>query len=217
MTTAIWTGVAQGISNTVAVTIYGFLLGAIFGVPVLMLRNSNVLVARWTGRALIEIVRGVPMLVWLFLIYNGPTQFDPRLSSVFTSWSASVIALGLISSVYIAEIYRGSLKAIHGGQWEASHALGMSGFDTVTRVIAPQVVRVAIPTLATYGISLLKDSSLVSTIGVFEITYYATTLSAETSSPAPFFAAGAYYLMITIPAVWGARRLDRRLRGKVVR
>jgi polar amino acid transport system permease protein len=207
--------VAQGVIWTIQLTALGFGLGAVLGLPVLMLRLSPIAPARAAARAFIEIVRGVPLIVWLFLIYNGPTQFDPSLGSVFTSWRSAVLALGLISAAYMAEIYRGSLRAIKQGQFEASQALGMSRIDMATLVVAPQLVRIAIPASASYAIGLLKDSSLASTIGVFEITYYASTASSTTSSVTPFFIAGLYYVALTVPSALGARRLEARMQRSV--
>lgn len=217
MTPEIWAGVAAGIVTTLQMTALGFIGGAILGIPVLFLRISKVAPLRWIGRTFIEIIRGIPLLVWLFLIYNGPTQFSPSLGSIFTSFNSAVIALAVVSSVYMAENYRGALSAISKNQWEAGSALGLTQADTARFVIAPQVLRVVTPSAANYAISLLKDSSLVSTIGVFEITYYATNLSATTSSAAPFYVAGIYYLIMTIPSAWAARKLDARLRSKVER
>jgi polar amino acid transport system permease protein len=211
VTQSTWDAVAQGIVTTVELTVVGFALGAVLGLPVLALRLSKIAPLRWTARAFIEVARGVPLIVWLFLIYNGPTQFDPSLGLFFSSWRSAVLALGLVSAAYMAEIYRGSLRAIKQGQFEASRALGMSQVDTATRVIGPQMVRVAVPSSATYAIGLLKDSSLASTIGVFEITYYASTESSNTSSVTPFFIAGVYYIALTFPSAWAARRLEKRL------
>ena len=211
MTQSVWEAVAQGVWTTVELTVVGFALGAVLGLPILAMRNSGVRPLRWAARSFIEVSRGVPLIVWLFLIYNGPTQFDPSLGSVFSSWRSAVLALALVSAAYMAEIYRGSLRAIKQGQYEASRALGMSQVDTATRIIGPQMVRVAIPASATYAIGLLKDSSLASTIGVFEITYYASTESSNTSSVTPFFVAGVYYVALTFPSAWAARRLESRL------
>jgi polar amino acid transport system permease protein len=211
MTQSVWEAVAQGIVTTIELTVVGFALGAMLGLPVLALRLSGIGPLRWSARAFIEVARGVPLIVWLFLIYNGPTQFDPSLGSVFSSWRSAVLALGLVSAAYMAEIYRGSLRAIKEGQYEASRALGMSQVDTATRIIGPQMVRVAVPASATYAIGLLKDSSLASTIGVFEITYYASTQASNTSSVTPFFVAGVYYIALTFPSAWAARRLENRL------
>jgi polar amino acid transport system permease protein len=208
MSFGIWQIVAQGVATTIQLTVVGFAIGAVLGIPLLMIRTSPIPVLRWIGRGYIEVLRGVPLIIWLFLIYNGPTQFDPALGSVFTSWRSAVIALGLVSAAYMAEIYRGSLKAVKQGQYEASYALGMSRVDTATRVIGPQMIRVAVPSSMSYAITLLKDSSLASTIGVFEITYYAGLESSVASSVTPFFVAGVYYLAITLPSAWAARRLE---------
>lgn len=215
MTQSVWEAVAQGVLTTVQLTVIGFALGAVLGLPVLAMRNSGMAPLRWTARSFIEVARGVPLIVWLFLIYNGPTQFDPSLGSFFSSWRSAVLALGLVSAAYMAEIYRGALRAVKQGQYEASRALGMSQVDMATRIIGPQMVRVAIPASATYAIGLLKDSSLASTIGVFEITYFASTESSNTSSVMPFFVAGVYYIALTFPTAWAARRLEGRLRRRV--
>lgn len=217
MTGNVWVFVAQGIFSTLQLTILGLALGALLGLPLVAMRVAPVALVRWISRAFIEIVRGVPLVVWLFLIFNGPTQFDPSLGSVFTSWRSAFIAIGLVSAAHMAEIYRGSLRAVPQGQREASDALGMVQLDTATRIIAPQMLRTALPATTTYGIGLLKDSSLASTIGVFEITYYANAAAGTTSSAVPFFVAGAYYLALTIPSAWAARRLESRLGRKVLR
>jgi polar amino acid transport system permease protein len=217
MTPDDWQIIAQGVVTTLTVTIAAFAIGAVFGLPVVALRLSPVASLRWIARAFIEVVRGVPLLIWIFLVFNGPIQFDPSLVSVFTPWRSAVAAMALVSAAYMAEIYRGSLTAIKKGQFEASHALGMTPRQAAISIIGPQMVRVAIPASATYAIGLLKDSSLASTIGVFEITYYANKLSTDTSSTAPFFVAAIYYLVLTVPSVWGARRLDGVLRQRVAR
>ncbi|BBY62588.1 amino acid ABC transporter permease [Mycolicibacterium helvum] len=215
MTTHTWLIVAQGIVTTLQLTVVGFALGAVLGLPLLVLRISRIWVLRAAARVFIEITRGVPLIIWLFLIYNGPTQFNPALGSVFTSWRSAVIAIGVVSAAYMAEIYRGALRAVDQGQFEASRALGMSQIDTASRIVGPQMIRVAIPASASYAIGLLKDSSLASTIGVFEITYYATTASSNTSSVTPFFVAGIYYVALTFPSAWAARRVEARMLERV--
>ncbi len=212
-----WSSIAQGILTTLELTVVGFALGALLGIPLVVLRTAGFAPARWAGRATIELIRGVPLVVWLFLIYNGPTQFDPGLGTTFTSWRSAVLGLSVVSAAYMAGIYRGWLRAIQSGQWEASRALGLSRLDTATRVIGPQMFRVAVPASATYAIGLLKDSSLASTIGVFEITYYASTRASSTSTSTPFLIAGIYYIALTFPAALAAHRLDTALKRKVAR
>ncbi|WP_024934048.1 MULTISPECIES: amino acid ABC transporter permease [Actinomadura] len=215
MTGGVWEAVAQGIVATIQLTVLGFAIGAVLGIPLLVLRVAPFWALRATARAFIEVSRGVPLLIWLFLIYNGTTQFDPALGAVFTPSRSAILAIGLVSAAYMAEIYRGSLRAINQGQFEASRALGMSQLDTASRIVGPQMIRVAIPASASYAIGLLKDSSLASTIGVFEMTYYASTASSNTSSVTPFFVAGAYYVALTFPSAWAARRLEWRMRRRV--
>lgn len=210
-----WLIVGHGIIATLQLTVVGFAIGAVLGLPLMVMRGAQIWILRFIARAFIEITRGVPLIIWLFLIYNGPTQFNPALGSVFTSWRSAVLAIGLVSAAYMAEIYRGALRAVSAGQFEASRALGMSQLDTATRIVGPQMIRVAIPASASYAIGLLKDSSLASTIGVFEITYYATTASSNTSSVMPFFVAGVYYVALTFPSAWAARRLESRMMERV--
>ncbi|MDF2824908.1 MAG: hypothetical protein K0R68_2316 [Mycobacterium sp.] len=215
MTADTWLIVAQGIVATIQLTVVGFAIGAVLGLPLMVMRVAHLWVLRAAARTFIELTRGVPLIIWLFLIYNGPTQFNPALGSVFTSWRSAVLAIGLVSAAYMAEIYRGALRAVNQGQFEAGRALGMSQIDTASRIVGPQMVRVAIPSSASYAIGLLKDSSLASTIGVFEITYYATTASSNTSSVTPFFVAGIYYVALTFPSAWAARRLEARMMERV--
>jgi polar amino acid transport system permease protein len=115
------------------------------------------------------VVRVIPPITWLFLIYFGLPQFALRLSTI----QAAIIGFSIIASAFMAEIYRSGLLSIPEGQREAAHALGLSAVTTVRHIITPQAFRVALPAIATYGIGLLKDSALASTIGVREITYYA--------------------------------------------
>lgn len=213
----VWLEVARGIPQTLQLTILGFGIGAVLGIPVMLMRNSRVFPVRWIARAFIELFRGVPPLVWLFLVFAGIPELDPNLIRVLTPTVAAVIGLGLISSAYMAEIYRGCLSAINAGQWEASASLGMSRLDTATRVIGPQVLRISIPASATYAIGLLKDSSIAYTIGALEITWHAWSQQQQLSSVTPFFIAAVYYIAITFPAAWLARTVDARLRRRVAR
>jgi polar amino acid transport system permease protein len=128
-----------------------------------------------------------------------------------------VIGLGLISAAHLAEIYRGSLLAVHRGQFEAAQALGLGRVTIYTKVIGPQAVRVAIPGMVTWAISLLKDSALVSTIGVAEIMSV-TNQDARSSgsSLTPFVIAAAIYIGLGSPLAYLSRYLERKLSLKAV-
>lgn len=206
--------VLQGIPYTLGLTLLAFAIGAVLGVPICMGRRSNIAPVRWISRAVIEVVRGIPPIVWLFIIYFGLG------ASVITleAFTAATLGLGLIAAAYMAEIYRGGLSAIHAGQWEAAAALGMSKQTTLVKIIGPQVIRVSVPASASYVIGLLKESSVAFTIGVTEIVYYANTQARVTSEAiGPYLVAALVYIAITIPCAWGARRLDTTLRKRVAR
>jgi polar amino acid transport system permease protein len=211
----VWLEVAKGIPMTLQLAGLGFAIGAIAGVPLMLMRNSRLLPLRWVARAVIEILRGVPPLVWLFLIFAGLPELNPALLSVLTPTTSAIIGLGLISSAYMAEIYRGCLSAISRGQWEASSSLGMSKYATATHVIGPQMLRISIPAAATYAIGLLKDSSIAYTIGALEITWHAWSQQQQLISVTPYIAAAVYFVAITFPAAWLARTVDARLRRRV--
>ena len=116
----------------------------------------------------------------------------------------------------MAEIYRGALSAIHIGQWEAASALSLSARHRLVDVVAPQLVRIALPSATTYAIGLLKDTAVASAIGVHEIAFHAYHVSQETFRGLDVYArAGLLYVLISLPIAWMARRTDRRLRARV--
>jgi polar amino acid transport system permease protein len=205
--------ILQGVPATIVVTAAALAVGALGGLPLVLARSSSLAVIRIPARTLIELLRGIPPIVWLFIIYFGLAEIV-----MLDTITSAVVGLGVVSSAYMAEIYRGSLTAVHRGQWDASNALGMSRSTTLARVIGPQVARVSVPAAATYAIGLLKDSSVAYTIGVADIVYFANSESRLTSDAiGPFLLAAGVYVALTIPCAWGARRLDSSLRRRVAR
>ncbi|MGY1737598.1 amino acid ABC transporter permease [Geodermatophilus sp. SYSU D00684] len=206
--------VLLGVPVTLLVTVLAFALGAVLAVPLAAARRSRVVPVRWLGRVVVDVVRGIPPVVWLFLIFFGLGRDLIRLEPI----EAGVIGLGIISAGYLAEIYRGGLSAVHRGQWEAASALGMGGSDTLVRIVAPQAFRVSLPAATTYAISLLKDSTIVSAIGVTEILFRATQSARSMGAGlTPFFVAAAVYILLSAPLAWLSRGLDARLRARVAR
>ncbi|TDO46385.1 polar amino acid transport system permease protein [Kribbella sp. VKM Ac-2527] len=205
--------ILAGVPITLLLTAGALVVGVLGGIPLVAARQSRAAILRLPARATIELLRGIPPIVWLFIIFFGLGTYV-RLDAM----SAAAIGLGLISCAYLAEIYRGGLAAIAKGQWEASAALGMPRTATLTRVIGPQVGRVCIPAAASYAIGLLKDTSVAFTIGVTEILYWANDQSRETSDAFwPFVLAAVVYIVMTIPCAWAARALDASLRKRVAR
>lgn len=201
----------SGLPYTIAVTFGALIIGAIFGIPVMMLRMSNIWILRTLMIVLIALVRSVPPIVWVFLIFFaiGTAIFpiDPL--------PAALIAIGTIASVNMAEIYRGGLAAIHHGQAEAAVALNLSKWHTFKDIIAPQVMRVSVPLVATYAIGLMKDAAVASTIGVPDLSYqgrYVTELTYEGLTVMGFV--GLLYVAISLPIAWFSRVSYNRLKRK---
>jgi len=211
---AVFTTVLAGVPYTLLLTAAAFAIGIVGGVPLALARRSSHVVLRAIARALIELLRGIPPIVWLFFVFFGIGNSIPQLDPL----TAGILSLGLISCAYMAEIYRGGLSAIGAGQWEAGAALGMSRTDVLSKIIGPQVLRVSVPASATYVIGLLKDSSAAYTIGVTEVVYFANEQSRATSDAiVPFLFAALVYVVMTIPSAWASRALDSRLRKRVAR
>lgn len=208
------TTILQGVPMTLLLTFAGLGLGIVGGIPLAVLRQSRIWPVRTLARLVIDLLRGIPIIVWLFIVIFGLgayIQYDDVTLPV-------VLGLGLISSAYLAEIYRGGLAAIHAGQFEASTALGMTRLDTMARIVGPQIARISITAAATYGIGLLKDSSIAFTVGVQEVMYWTNDV-ARTRSDAigPYVAAGLLYIVLSVLCAWGARSLDGVLRRRVAR
>jgi len=159
--------------------------------------------------AYIEVVRGTPVLLQLYLLYFG-------LAGVLSldAWTAAIVGLGLNYAAYEAEIYRAGIQAIPVGQMEAALALGMTRRLALRRIVMPQAFRIALPGMTNDFIALLKDSSLVSVITVVELTKRMTITAVDLRGwLAPGLLCAAMYLAMSYPLARLARRLERRLGG----
>lgn len=200
------------VGTTLLVSLVSLVIGAIVAVPVMLARVSENRVLSNLTQAFIEVVRGVPPVVWVFVIYFGIQIGAFR----FAPLPTSMIAFSLISAAYIAEVYRGGFLAVKAGQFEAAAALGMNKRRTFTEVIGPQMFRVAVPGVVTYAVGLLKDTSIVSIIGVADIVFIANrTMRATGDAITPFLLTAAIYLLISIPLGMLGRALYAKLQKKV--
>lgn len=188
---------------TVELTLVGSVLGAVLGLVVLLIRRSRFAVARAVAAAWVEIVRGVPPLVWLMLIFLGVGGLAP--------FVAACLAFGFIAAAYFSEIYRSGLSAVPRGQFEAIESLGVPRAQGYLRVVFPQAARVALPALFSYVIGLIKDTSLASVIGVAELTFVANRAANRTGDGiTPFVTVGVIYLAISVGFGLLGRMLSRR-------
>lgn len=205
--------ILQGMFWTIVITTASFFTGAFLGIGVAGLRTSSLRFMRMIGTALVESVRSVPPLVWLFLVFFGLPEVGIRLTPI----QAAIVTFSVIAAMYLGEIFRGGLATLDQGQLEASRSLGLSRLDQLVKVVAPQVFRNVSPSMVTYGIGLIKDSALASTIGVVEMTFRANQQAQTTGQALEAFAIlGIAYLLLSVPLGAWARRFDTKIQLKYV-
>lgn len=197
----------QGAVVTVQVTVLSFLLSSALGLALALMKLSPVRALSWTGTVIINVIRGLPIIVQLFYIYFVLPEFGVQL----TAFQAGVIGLGIAYSAYQAENFRAGIEAVDPGQREAAQAMGMRSALIMRRVILPQAFRIALPPYGNTLVMMLKDSSLVSTITVAEMTRAGQLIASSTFQNMTVYTLVALlYLLMSLPLVYGLRRLERR-------
>lgn len=201
---------ALGAGWTIAITIGAGLLSFFGGI----LFAVAALYGHWTVRLPMRLFAwlfmGTPLLLQLFLIYFGLIQIGIDLPA----FVAGVIGLGLHFAVYNSELIQASILAVDKGQYEGARTLGLSRGQTLRRIVIPQAVRAVIPPMGNNMIALLKDSALVSVIGVMELTLAAQQAISRTYRPFEFYlAAAACYYVVNLGLEAGLRRLERRIQA----
>ncbi|MGE3222906.1 MAG: amino acid ABC transporter permease [Parvibaculaceae bacterium] len=205
-------GVATGIPWTLAVTAAAFVLGAALGLPLCAMRVSKFAPLRFVALTYVILFRSIPPLLLVFFFFFGlGSGYLP-----ISAFEGAILGLGLITAANMAEIYRGALSAIHMGQWEASEALALPSYSTYLDIIAPQLLRVSLPSSASYAVGLLKESAIASTIGVADISFNANYIAKSTYQGLAVFAIAAlFYITISLPIATLARAADQQLRARV--
>ncbi len=192
--------------GTLRMTALAYILGAIAGLLIALARLSRGRLLSAPAIFYIEIVRGTPALTQLFLIYFGLGS----IGLAFSAFEAAVVGLGLNYAAYMAEVYRAGIEAIHRGQREAAQSIGMTQGQAMRHIILPQAVRIILPPMANYAISLLKDTSVASLISAPELMLRARDLSSEYFMPMELYLiAGLMYLAMAYPLSQAVRRLER--------
>jgi len=192
---------------TLQISLLAFLLAVPLGMLLAVARVYGGRTSRALARGYIEIFRGTPVLLQLFVLYYGLSGYIS-----LGPMQAAILGLGFNYAAYEAEVYRGALLAIPRGQTEAARALGLGPWQTLRHVMIPQALRLALPPMTNDFVSLLKDSSLVSVITVIELTKRMTIAAVDMRGwLVPGLACGVFYLLLSIPLSELARRLERRL------
>jgi polar amino acid transport system permease protein len=161
----------QGLMTTLYVSAISILIASILAMIGAIAKLSSNGIALGIANFYTSLFRGLPLLMQIYMIYLGL----PQLGYVINAVPAGIMALSLCYGAYMTEIFRAGIESIPKGQWEASRALGLKPSHTLTRIILPQAMRIIIPPTGNQFIAMLKDSSLVSVVGVWELMYLART------------------------------------------
>jgi len=199
----------EGLLVTFEITGASLALAFAFGLISALCRLSDSYLARIVARGYLELIRNTPLLVQLFFMYFVIAPiFD------LSRFASAVLALSLFEGAYASEIFRAGIVSIHKGQWEAAQSLGLSPFHTYRRVILPQAIRRILPPLTSQAVSLVKDSALVSTIAVYDLTMRGREIISETFLAFEiWFTIAAIYLVVTVSLSLVASRMERRFGG----
>ncbi|MBA2475495.1 MAG: amino acid ABC transporter permease [Actinobacteria bacterium] len=205
-----WDEFLLGAWVDVWVTGLSFALACCLGLGIAVLRLSGTALLRWPAFAYVQLIRGVPLLVFLYWVYFG-IAIVVGLS--FSPIEAAIIVLSLTGSAYTAEIFRGGLQAIDRGQVEASRSLGLGRIATYRHVLLPQTIRIVIPPLGNTFVGLLKGATLMSIIAVQDMVLVATNVNINYFTPFEAFTAIAV-ILVALVAVFSASVsvLERTLR-----
>jgi len=198
--------------NTIIFTVLGFTGGLILGLGLALMRQSQSRPFRWASATYIDVVRGIPLLLWIIFIGLGlPIALGVRIPGTY---GAGSLALALVAAAYMAETIRAGIEAVERGQMEAARSLGMSYSKAMFFIILPQAFRLMIPPLTNEFVLLLKDTSLVSAIGVTlankELTRWGREGVIDSANATPLVVAGLVYLLMTIPLTRLVAVLERR-------
>jgi len=204
--------VTQAAKNTLIFTIFGFSGGMVLGLLIALMRLSSIAPYRWFATVYVDVIRGLPaLLVLIFIAFGLPIALGIRIPGTYGRGS---VALAIVSSAYIAEVIRSGIEAVPKGQLEAARSLGMSYPQAMRKIILPQAFRLIIPPMTNELVLLLKDTALISVIGVTDATKELTRFGRDgvnaNANATPLVVAGLVYLALTIPMTRFAAYLERR-------
>jgi polar amino acid transport system permease protein len=204
--------------NTVIYTTFSFVGGSVLGLVMALLRLSPIRPYRWFASIYIEIFRGLPALLTIILVgFITPIALGVSFPQILGVPTAGIVALSLVAGAYLAETIRAGIEAVPVGQVEAARSLGMSDGQALRRVVIPQALRIVVPPLTNELVLLLKDTSLLSVLGVTvtskELTKFGQDAANQGFNGTPLLVAGLMYLMITIPLTRLVAVLERRNRS----
>jgi polar amino acid transport system permease protein len=199
----------DGIFMTLKLTIFSFVFILVVGMIMGIFRVTSITILQWIASLYVEVVRGVPVLVWILWIYFG---LPGLLKIQIPDFTAAVLAFTFAYGAYMTEIFRAGIQSIAKGQMEAARSLGMNYIQAMRYIILPQAVRVILPPVSNEFVTLLKDSSLVSIVGLADLTRRGREWAGRTFTSFDTFGAVALtYLILTLLFTRISTSIERRL------
>ncbi len=210
----------DGTIVTIVLSLTTVLLGSLIGLFVVLLKMSESKLLNKCANIYTNIIRGTPMLLQLFLWLYGLPMIGITFSGIdflgstygSREFITAVVALGINSGAYVSEVLRGGLEAVSKGQIEAGRALGLSKSETMFSIVIPQAIRTVLPGLGNEFVTMIKESSIVSTVGVFDVMYTSNIVKASTYSIfEPLIVVGVIYFILTYSLTYLMGKLEKRL------
>ena len=198
--------------NTLMAAGFGYAIAVVLGLILALAQRTPSRVLTMIVRELVEFVRSTPLVLQIFFVFYVGPQFGLRLSP----WTAGMIAIGLHYAAYLSEVYRGGLDSVPKGQWEAATSLNLSTTRTYFRVIIPQAMPPSLAGMGNYLVGILKDTPMLSVIGVAELMHTANAIGSETYRfLEPYTLVGVIFLALSLPTAAAIRLFEGWLRKKL--
>ena len=206
-----WRFFLEGTEITIILSIFAVTVGTILGILIVLIRRCRIKPLKWIGTAYVEFIRGTPLLAQIYLVYIGVPTLFPGYD--FPDLVVGIIALSMNAGAYISETIRSGIEAVNIGQTEAARSLGMSSKMTMKDIILPQAFKNILPALGNQFIGSIKDSSIISTIGVADLMYKTQIVRGNTAlGLEPIIVCSFVYLIMTFVLSRVLGVVERRLK-----
>ena len=210
----------EGIKYTLLISFVAVLFGAVFGSLLFYMKSSNFHIwkikpLKIIAVAYIEIIRGTPMILQIFIVYAGA---EPFFGMDLSALQAAFVAIALNSAAYVSEIVRAGIDAVDKGQMEAARSLGMKKSTAMMLIVVPQAVRNVLPAIGNEFVAVIKESSMASVVGVGELMYAAKIVQGSTyRSLEPLIVAAGFYFILTFTLGRVISLIERRMKVSDIR
>ena len=202
---------SRGLLVSVLIFIFTLVFAFPLGLLIALGRMSKSALLNWPARIIISILRGTPLMLQLLVVYFGPYYIFRMPLAQNYRFIAVIIAFSINYAAYLSEIYRAGIESIPLGQYEAAHVLGYSKVQTFFKIIMPQVIKRILPPVTNEVITLVKDTSLSSTLAVLEMFTIAKQMASAKTTMVPLIAAGVFYYIFNFIVAFITEHIERKL------